>query len=208
MSVFSVDSIAFTVMGYGVSWIELVGTVFGLISVVLAARAHILTWGAGIVNECCLFLLFYQVQLYPDMFLQVFFFGVTVYGWVQWNRPERERRIAWLTPRWRWILSGTLISGTALSWWFFSRIDVFLPMWFSEPTAFPLADSFVMVASVVATALLAMKKMETWWVWMGVDAVCIFLYLSRGVYFLSLEYLIFLGLATYGLFNWMRKHQG
>jgi nicotinamide mononucleotide transporter len=141
------------------------------------------------------------------MLLQAFFFGVTVYGWVQWKRPEKHPPIQWLTLRWRLILTGALVVGTGMSWSFFSRIHVIYPMWFADPTAFPLADSFVMVASVMATALLAMKKMETWLVWIGVDAVCVYLYFSRGVYFLSFEYLIFLGLASYGLFNWMRNLQ-
>ena len=49
MQYLDVNTIAFTVIGYPMSWIELVGTVFYLWSVVLIARRKMLTWPVGIV---------------------------------------------------------------------------------------------------------------------------------------------------------------
>ena len=74
MTFFDINTIAFEVIGYPVSYVELIGTLFGLISVYFASRANILTWPTGIINEFFLFILFFQVQLYADMFLQVYFF--------------------------------------------------------------------------------------------------------------------------------------
>ena len=74
MHFFDIASAAFTVIGYPISYVELIGTLFGLISVYFASRANILTWSTGIVNEVFLFILFFQVHLYADMFLQVYFF--------------------------------------------------------------------------------------------------------------------------------------
>jgi nicotinamide mononucleotide transporter len=62
-----------------------------------------------------------------------------------------------------------------------------------------------MVASILATFLLAKKRIETWILWIVVDVVSVVLYLIKGVYFLSLEYVVFLGLATYGLLQWRKK---
>jgi len=59
--------------------------------------------------------------------------------------------------------------------------------------------------SIVATILLAQKKIETWYLWIVVDIVCVFLFFKKGVVFLALEYLVFLGLATYGLLNWKKQ---
>src|SRR4051812_36043281 len=85
MQFFQIQNIAFSVMGYPLSYIELIGTLFGLISVYYASKADILTWPAGIINEIFLFVLFYQVQLYADMFLQVYFLVVTAFGWYKWK---------------------------------------------------------------------------------------------------------------------------
>ena len=60
MNPFSIEAIAFEIAGHPVSWIELIGTLFGLVSVALAGRPHILTWPTGIVNEIFLFLLFFK----------------------------------------------------------------------------------------------------------------------------------------------------
>ena len=50
MNLLSIDTIAFTLLGYSMSYIELVGTVLYLWSVWLIARRNILTWPVGIVS--------------------------------------------------------------------------------------------------------------------------------------------------------------
>jgi len=73
MIFFDINNIAFTVLNYPISYVELIGTLFGFISVYLAAKANILTWSTGIINELFLFIMFFQIQLYADMFLQIYF---------------------------------------------------------------------------------------------------------------------------------------
>ena len=90
MEFFSIEQIAVDFPGYPVSYVELIGTIFGLISVYLASRANIFTWSTGIVNEFFLFLLFFQVQLYPDMLLQLFFFATTLYGLVPVGKEKQS----------------------------------------------------------------------------------------------------------------------
>ncbi|MBK9960819.1 MAG: nicotinamide mononucleotide transporter [Saprospiraceae bacterium] len=78
---FNVGHTMFSLLGYPVSYMEFVGTVFGIAGVWLAAKANILTWPVGLVNIILFFLIFYQVQLYSDMFLQIYFFMISLYGW-------------------------------------------------------------------------------------------------------------------------------
>ena len=89
MAFFDINNIAFEITGYQVSYLEMIGTSFGLLSVYFASRANILTWTTGIINELFLFILFFQVQLYADMFLQVYFFVVTLYGWYNWKQKSK-----------------------------------------------------------------------------------------------------------------------
>ncbi len=205
MSFFDIQHIAFEVWGYPVSYVELLGTLFGLASVYYASRTNILTWPTGIVNEAFLFLLFFQVQLYADMFLQIYFFIVTIYGWYRWRRKTTENKITSTKLPIRLGLIGTIAMGTLLAGMLLRNIHVYFPEYFKIPAAYPFADSFVLVCSILATVLLARKKWETWLLWLAVDLVSIVMYFKKEVYFLGLEYILFLGLAGFGLYNWRRE---
>src|SRR4051812_16827252 len=99
MHFFDIKNIAFSVLGYPISYVELIATLSGLLSVFYASRANILTWPTGIINELFLFILFFQVRLYADMVLQVYFFIVTIYGWYYWKTNTIEKKIATVTFR-------------------------------------------------------------------------------------------------------------
>lgn len=205
MRFFDIGNIAFSIIGYPISYVEMVGTLFGLISVYYASRANILTWGTGIINEVFLFILFFQVQLYADMFLQAYFFIVTIYGWYNWNTSKAKSHITVISTKARWALTVVVIAGALLAGLLISNIHIYLPGYFKISAAYPFTDSLVMVLSIVATILLAKKKLENWYLWILIDAICVVLYLKKSVYFLSLEYLIFLGLAIYGAINWKKQ---
>lgn len=205
MRFFNIDTIAFEVLHYPISYIELIATVFGLISVYLATKANILTWATGIVNELFLFILFFQVQLYADMLLQVYFFVVTLFGWYHWKKASSENYIISIDLRTKVWLACTAVITTVVTGFLFSNIHIYMPQYFKIEAAYPFADSFVMVLSIIATVLLARKIIETWYLWILVDFVCVLLFFKKGIVFLGIEYLIFLGLAGYGLFNWKKQ---
>jgi nicotinamide mononucleotide transporter len=196
---FDINNIAFEAIGYPVSYVELIGTLFGFISVYFASRANILTWSTGIINELFLFILFFQVHLYADMFLQVYFFVVTLYGWRNWKRNPKSSSITTLYLKAQILALGVILIASILLGFLISKIHLFLPQFFLTPSSYPYTDSFVMVLSIFATILLAQKKIETWYLWILVDLICVFLFFRKGIVFL------FLGLATYGLMNWKKQ---
>ena len=75
------SAIAFTVLGYSLSWLELAGVLTGLAAVSLAAMGKVINFYIGLVNNVLYFIIFYQNQLYSMMLLQVVFFSLccTVY---------------------------------------------------------------------------------------------------------------------------------
>lgn len=205
MNFFEIENIAFEILGYPISYVELIGTLFGLISVYFASIANILTWTTGIVNEIFLFILFFQVQLYADMFLQVYFFIVTLYGWYNWNTKTNTSKISKINFRNRIIIVFAIVVGSVLSGFIFKNIHLYLPSYFKIQAAYPFTDSFIMVSSIFATILLANKKIENWYLWIVVDVVCVVLYYKKDIFFLSLEYFIFLGLASFGFYHWNKQ---
>ncbi len=194
------------------SYLEFFGTLSGAIAVWLSARGDIWSWPIGIINVSLFFFLFFQVQLYPDMFLQVFFFVTNLIGWWRWARPRRgeedkknELRVSFM-PRRQWVvfliigLAGTLIFGSLAS-----RLNDWLPHIFNKPSAFPFPDSFVTVMSIAATYLMVQKKVECWALWILVDAVAMGLYFVKDIRFVGIEYLAFCFIAAFGLWGWRKE---
>ena len=135
MSFSSVESIAFTVFNYPLSFVELVATFFGLVSVFLASRSNVLTWPTGILNECSLFILFFQVQLYADMFLQAFFLVVTLYGWYYWGKHEAQKDTVVLSQKAFLKLLVLLVFSTIFMGSIVAQLHNFLPMLFQKQAA-------------------------------------------------------------------------
>jgi nicotinamide mononucleotide transporter len=202
MDILSTGTIAFIMLGYPLSFIEITATIFGLISVYLASRGNILTWPAGLVNEICFLIIFFQVQLYADMLLQVYFFVVTIYGWVYWRSQQQSHSISRVSSQYRVVILVAIFSGTALLGFIMGNIHHWAPTIVQLPAAYPYIDSFTTVVSIVAMILLAQKKLETWVLWIIVDVVCVGLYWIKGIHLISIQYLVFLFIAAYGFFNW------
>jgi nicotinamide mononucleotide transporter len=214
MNYFDIDKIFFTVLGYPMSYIEFFGTITGAIAIWLSARANVWSWPIGLVNVILIFFLVYQVQLYPDMFLQVFFFVTNIMGWWRWTHPapeeadqKHELQVSFM-PKKQFIgLSVIGLAGTLLFGLFASKLHEIVPSVFSKPSAFPYLDSFVTIMSVITTFLMIQKKIESWIIWIIVDALATYLYFAKGIKFLGLEYFAFCFIAAYGLWNWIKEHR-
>jgi len=202
-----INTIIFEALGYRMSLLELLATLTGLAAVWLAARSNILTWPFALVNAVLFFILFYQVNLYSAMALQVFFFCNALYGWYNWRRSEtgdkkpvtmliHKQRVIWLAV----IMLGAMALGTVMS-----RIHLWLPDLFPEHATFVYTDAMIAVMSIVASLLLAKLKLENWILWILVNLMSVAMYAMKGVMLVSLQYVIFLFMASYGFVEWKKK---
>ncbi|HNP22685.1 MAG TPA: nicotinamide riboside transporter PnuC [Panacibacter sp.] len=211
---FDVNNAFFSLLGYSMSYIEFTGVVFGLIAVWLSAKAHILSWPIGIVNVVLAAILYFQVQLYPDMFLQVFFFVTNIIGWWRWANPkpgeadkEKELKVSYMKKNQLLLAAVIAIAGTFLLGQFASNLHEWFSNIFSKPSAYPYVDSFITVMSVLTTFYMIEKKIESWVIWILVDVIATVLYYVKGVKFYSVEYFIFTIIAAYGLLHWIREYK-
>ena len=62
----------------------------------------------------------------------------------------------------------------------------------------------IAAASVAAQLLMARRAIENWWLWIAVDVASVPLYLAKGLYPFAGLYLVYLGLAVWGLLDWRR----
>lgn len=205
MNIFDINTIAITIIGYPISFIELIGTVFGLFATIYASRAHVFTWISALISSIFLLLLFYQVQLYANLLLQIYFISISIYGWLKWNSRADDNKITSMSHKNRIFMALEIIVFSGLAGLLISKIHLILPEVFPEKSAYPFADAFILVTSVVANFLLARKKIENWYLWIVNDLVCVALFYQQGIYFLMIEYVIFLGIAVYGISHWNKS---
>jgi nicotinamide mononucleotide transporter len=208
----SVNKTAFKVLGYDLSYIELVGTVFYLWSVWLMMRRHILTWPVGIISVLLYMALFYQIRLYADAGEQVYYLIASAYGWWRWSQSEQENgkvlSLKYSSPQAMMLgLAATLVLSLAVGA-LLRHVHVWLPHWFPEQASFPYLDALTTIMSFTAMGLMALKRIESWIYWIVVDVIGIGLYYVKGVWFVALLYVILLLMAGNGLTSWLRATEG
>ncbi|MDQ0063442.1 nicotinamide riboside transporter PnuC [Paenibacillus harenae] len=181
--------------------LEIVATTTGLLSVWLTAREKIWAWPIGLVNVACFFYMFYEVKLYADMTLQVFFFILSIYGWVIWLtkrngaevRPTRR-----ISPRLAGILLVALFAGTGIWGYVLATYT---------DASIPYPDAFIAMLSLIAQMLLSYKILENWYCWIVVDVLSVGMYLYKDLNMLAFLYVIFLCIAISGLITWKKQQE-
>jgi len=196
------------------SYLEFFGTIAGAVAIWLSARAIVWSWPVGIINVVLFFFLFYQVQLYPDMFLQVFFFITNLMGWWRWTHPKtfeedrkRELRVSYMKRNQLLMIFAVGLVGTIAFGTLAENIHEIFPRLFPKPSAFPYLDSFVTVMSIITTFLMINKKIESWIFWILIDVIATYMYFAKGIKFVGLEYAAFCLIAAFGLWNWTREYR-
>lgn len=190
---------AITMGSSSVSWLELLGAITGLASVWWAARERVWTWPVGILNSVLFLVLFVDAKLYATAALQLAFIALGVYGWREWmvGGPAHDVLAVRRTRRSEWIglVVATIVAQTAWTTWLIVSTDSTVAFW----------DSAVLVLSLVATFGQARKLIESWWVWIAVDAISVPLFLGQGLVLTALLYVVFGGLCVMGLRDWHRS---
>lgn len=195
----------FTIFNYPISLLECISVTAGITAVFFAAKEKIITWPIGLINIITAFFIYYSVQLYSDMFLQCYFFGISIYGWIYWSKEKKENiPLKWLSNKERMYCLLIITVFTFLLGIFISRIHLIWPKSFVLPAAYPWADSLIAISSIVANTLMARRIIENWILWILVDIICVYIYIQKDILFISFEFFVFLLLASFGLFKWIQ----
>lgn len=180
-------------------WLEAVGLVFGLLAVYYLIKENILTWPAGIIYVLISFVIFYQIKLYADLILHIFFLFMNIYGWYYWiyGKKEDNEDVPVSTTSTKTLLILVLVSFAGiglLGYLLTSYTDASLPYW----------DSTTTILSLTGTWLTAKKKIESWHFWFVVDVLATGIYLYKGIYFYAFLYLVYIGMAVSGYLHWKK----
>ncbi|MDB4137348.1 nicotinamide riboside transporter PnuC [Gammaproteobacteria bacterium] len=183
------------------SLLELLAVVFAVAYLILAVRENSFCWYAAGISTLIFLFIFWDVKLYMESGLQIYYLAMAFYGWYQWRDAQTETASLQVS---KWsarqhvvalalIATLTYVSGSLLN----SGTDANLPF----------LDSFTTWASVVTTFMVARKILENWIYWLVIDSVSIYLYLDRELYFTSLLFAIYIVIIFFGWFAWNRSYR-
>ncbi|WP_230352099.1 nicotinamide riboside transporter PnuC [Lelliottia sp. WAP21] len=210
--------------GYDLSWIEAIGTLAGLLCIWLASLEKISNYAFGLINVTLFAIIFFQIQLYASLLLQLFFFAANIYGWYAWSRQnsqqEAELQIRWLPfPKAiAWLVACVVAIGlmtvyinpvfaylTRIAVIVMSSLGLNVTQPALQPDAFPFWDSCMMVLSIAAMILMTRKYVENWLLWVIINVISVVIFARQGVYAMSLEYLLLTFIALNGSRMWIKS---
>ena len=182
--------------------LEFLAFVFGIASVFYAKKENILVYPTGLVTTVITVYLLYQAKYFADMTMNIYYSVMSVYGWYKWssksNGPNLE--ITRTTHREK-VIGVLLFIATAL-------ITYLVYKFFDYKLEIPnYIDIFTSGLFFTAMWYMALKKIENWTLWIIGDCIVVPLFAYRGLWMLSLQYLIFTILAIMAYLEWKKTLQ-
>jgi nicotinamide mononucleotide transporter len=183
------------------SALEAVAVVLAILYLLLAIREHIGCWYAAGGSTAIYVWLFLDARLYMESALNVFYFGMAIYGWLVWHRGRDATHELPVTA-WPFALHVRAIasiaalslgSGYALDNW--------------TDAEFPYIDSMTTWSAIWATFLVARKVLENWWYWLAIDLVSILIYWARDLQLTALLFAVYVIMIPFGLYRWSRSRR-
>ncbi|HYE04508.1 MAG TPA: nicotinamide riboside transporter PnuC [Planctomycetota bacterium] len=181
------------------SLLEWIGALLGVVCVALTIVRSLWCWPVGLGMVAVYLVVFHDARLYADMGLQAVYIVLQLYGWWYWWRGTGDRAIAVpvrridprsIAPWCAATIGASWALGAALARW----TDASLPWW----------DATAAVMSLVAQWLMGRRVLESWLVWIAVDALSIGIFLAKDLLPTAGLYAVFLVMAAVGFATWRR----
>lgn len=211
--------------------IEILGFSVGLLYLWWEYHADNRMWFASMVMPFISMWIYFSKGLYADFSINIYYLVIAVYGYIVWTsrrraaaadasaseRPAKDAAVVKQDakdmdkyaespakkelPITRIPLRMAAVCAVAaIAIW----VLLYLGLNYLTDSTVPVADAFTTAMSIVGMWMLARKYLEQWMVWIAVDAVCVGLYIYKGIYFYAALYLIYTIIAFFGYRKWRR----
>ena len=184
------SSILFTAWGYEVSVLEFVSAITSFVGVWLGTTGKRITWPWWALSSALYMVFFYQVDLFASAALQIVFIVAAVWGWRDWAATGAVP--GYLSHRYRLYWAVATVVSVSLLTPLLSRIGA----------AATWSDAFLLIGSLVAQILMVYEKVESWVLWLIVDAAGTIEYAYLGYWFTAVLYALFTLVAVVGWKRW------
>ncbi len=194
---------AFTTWLWG-NKIEVSGAILGILYIFFSIRQNILTWATGLLTSALYIIVFYQSGFYADMGLQVYYVGISIYGWYYWlkgGKKEGETDGGSQVHVKRIPKQTLLFSSGATVFIYFLLLFILLK--FTDSTV-PFMDSLTTALSILATWMLAKKYIENWIIWIFVDILSAGLYVYKSLWPTVILFAVYTVMALVGYLEWKK----
>lgn len=180
-------------------YIELIGTIVGLVYLLLEYRASIYMWLVGIIMPAIYIYIYYSAGLYANFGINIYYLLAAIYGYLSWRgllgkKGQDESFSITRTPKRGWCIAGImyLVAQTFITW---------ILVHYTDSTT-PIMDAFTTALSIVGMWMLARGYIEQWWIWCVVDLASSALYWHTGLHFTAGLYLVYAIVAVFGYMKW------
>lgn len=188
--------------------LQIAGLLIGIVYLYYEYHANPKVWIAGLIMPMISMFVYFRKGLYADFGMNIYYLLMAVYGYLAWTgllgsrrkRTDKEKTSA--AVKIRHLPAAGYIPVVAVT----GAIWVVIALFLLEVTdsTVPWADAFTTAMSITGTWMLARKYIEQWWAWVLVDAVCVALYIYKGIYPYALLYAVYIVVAFFGYRKWCR----
>jgi nicotinamide mononucleotide transporter len=183
------------------NWIELLGSLTGILCVWLLMLQNIWNWPIGIANNIFYVFIFFKSGLFADMGLQFIYLSIALYGWWNWlhgGRNHSELDVSRTSTGSLLGYCGITAASTAVLYWLLRSFT---------PSTVPFADGLTTSLFLTAQFMMSRKLVENWWFWIVGDVLVIGLYTYKHLYLTTGLYLVMLAMCVVALVEWQRAAQ-
>lgn len=190
------------------NWLDILGTIIGLIYIYQEYKASIWLWVTGIVMPITYMFVYLEAGLYADFGMQVYYALAAIYGLLVWKFGKKRGQQTETMPithvKKSLLLPSLLLFLTAWG-------GIYLVLTNLTNSTVPVLDSFGNALSIIGLWWLARKYIEQWLVWIVVDTELAALYIYKDIPFTAGLYFLYVLIAIAGYLKWkkmMQQEQG
>ena len=174
---------------------EITAMALAILYLLLAVKQDIRCWTAWILSSCLYLYVMYTAGLYMEAFLQIFYIVMGIYGWAQWSKKQGDESLLVLTWKPSKHVVAVLLIIT-LAFFSGSLLEKY------TNAALPFLDALTTWGAIVTTYMVAKKILENWIYWFVIDAISIYLFISRELYFTAFLFFAYLIIIVIGYRSW------
>lgn len=176
------------------NWIEVFATFTSYSCTYMCVMQTRWNYPMGVLSTVSLAYVFWSAGLLASAALNIYLIPTVIYGYFIWGADDNTKKVQHVELK-------------ALYQYMIWTVLAYLGAWgivYELGGNFAPLDSFLLIGSIFAQFLLDRKKIETWFVWIFVNIVSIYIYFESGLYLLAVQFFAFLLNAVYGYYQWRK----
>ncbi|WP_444995915.1 nicotinamide riboside transporter PnuC [Aliikangiella sp. IMCC44359] len=180
---------------------EWVAVLLAIAYLIFAIKESVWCWPAAFFSTAIYSVLFFDVNLYMESLLNVYYLIMAIYGFYQWHFKKSGQVVK---PIIQWSIkvhTGLIITVLILVF-----ISGYLLQKYTDQD-FAYLDSLTTWFAVITTYMVAQKVLENWTYWMVINSFSIFLYLQKGFVLTAILFISYLILAVIGWLKWKQHYE-